>query len=162
MARERPNPAPWVLAGTRIYVGIVWLIYGTAKLNPSWATQGGEFEKTVRETIAHTSGPYHDFVTGVVLPNIIVFAHLIAWGETLCGIALTLGLLSRIGGVGGMFLAFNYWMAGGQYASKWGLTSVEAALFVLSFLTVALPTSNVASLDNLLARRFPVLRSLLV
>ena len=135
----------------RIYAGVVWLLYGTSKL-PEWLFSGAVLVKTTRDMIKATGGPYHDFVVSVVLPHWHVFATLIAVGETLCGISLLLGLFGKLGGVGGMFLTLNYWMTGGQYSSYWGIISLEAVIFVLSLLTVLLPTEEYLSLDKILAR----------
>jgi hypothetical protein len=57
-----------------------------------------------------------------------------------------------------MFLTLNYWMTGGQYSSYWGLISLEAVIFVLSLLTVLLPTEEYLSVDRVLAP-FPLFRS---
>src|ERR1700722_2889863 len=104
-----------ILAGLRMYLGLFWLIYGTSKLNTFWLTANGQFRDTVQDMYAHTSGPYHAFVQTIVLPNVLLFSYLIAIGETLCGIALLLGLFTRAGAIGGMFLTLNYWLADGQY-----------------------------------------------
>jgi uncharacterized membrane protein YphA (DoxX/SURF4 family) len=141
-----------ICAGMRIYAGVVWLLYGTSKL-PGWLFSGTVLVKTTRDMIKTTAGPYHDFVVSVVIPHGHVFAALISIGESLCGISLLLGLLGKLGGLGGMFLTLNYWMTGGQYSSYWGLISLEAVIFVLSLLTVLLPTEERLSLDKVLFRR---------
>jgi len=142
----------------RIYAGVLWLLYGTSKL-PDWLFSGTYLVKVTRDMIKSTGGPYHDFVVNVVLPHGQVFAALIAMGETLCGISLLLGLFGKLGGFGGMFLTLNYWLTGGEYSSYWGLISLEAVVFVLSLLTVLLPTEEYLSADKVLART-PLLKPL--
>lgn len=145
-----------VCTGLRIYAGVLWLLYGTSKL-PDWLFSGTVLVRTTRDMIKSTGGPYHDFVVNVVLPHGHVFATLIATGETLCGVSLLFGLFGKLGGYGGMFLTFNYWLTGGEYSSYWGLISLEAVVFVLSLLTVLLPTEEYLSADKALART-PLLR----
>lgn len=96
---------------------------------------------------------YHAFVVNVVLPHTLVFACLIAFGETLCGISLVLGLFTEVAAIGGMFLTLNYWLTGAQYSSKWGLISLEAVVFFLSLFVLLLPTKGVWSLDSLIGRK---------
>lgn len=48
-------------------------------------------------------------------------------------------------------------MTGGQYASYWGLISLEAVIFVLCLLTVLLPTEEYLSIDKVFARQ-PILK----
>lgn len=139
-----------ICTGLRIYAGVLWLLYGTSKL-PGWLYNSAELAKTTRDMIKTTGGPYHEFVVSVVLTHPQVFADLITLGETLCGISLLLGLFGKLGGFGGMFLTFNYWMTGGQYVSYWGIISLEAVIFVLSLLTVLLPTEEYLSVDKVLA-----------
>lgn len=141
------------LAALRIYLGVFWSIYGTSKLNSFWLTTNGQFSDTVKEMIAHTSGPYHAFVANAVLPHTLLFSYLIAFGETLCGVSLVLGLFTRAGAIGGMFLTLNYWLTGAQYSSKWGLISLEAVIFFLSLFILLLPTNSVWSLDSLTGKR---------
>jgi uncharacterized membrane protein YphA (DoxX/SURF4 family) len=142
----------------RSYAGVLWLLYGTSKL-PSWLFSGTELVKTTRDMIKTTGGPYHDFVVSVVLPHGQVFSILISLGETLCGVSLFFGIFGKVGGLGGMFLTLNYWMTGGQYSSYWGLISLEAVIFVLSLLTVLLPTEEYLSIDRALAP-LPLFRSI--
>ncbi len=142
-----------LFAALRIYLGLFWLIYGTSKLDSFWLRANGQFRETIADMATHTSGPYHDFVQAIVLPHALLFAYLIAVGETLCGISLTLGLLTRIGAAGGMFLSLNYWLAGGQYShGRWSVISLEAIIFFISLLVLVLPTNSVWSLDALVKR----------
>ena len=85
-------------------------------------------------------------------PNQGVFAWLIAYGETLVGVALILGLFTKAGAIGGMFLSLNYFLARGQYKSRLGLESLELMLFVFSLLLLVLPAARTLSLDSLLHR----------
>jgi uncharacterized membrane protein YphA (DoxX/SURF4 family) len=143
-----------VLAALRIFTGLAWLSHGYGKLtNPHWAAPGGGFESILKDMISGTSGVYHDFIIGSVLTHAALFAGLVAWGETLVGVSLVLGLFTRLGGAVGVFLALNYWIAKGDFVnwnSVGGLDLVHAAL---SAVNVLAPTGLVAGLDGIIASR---------
>ena len=101
----------WWLAAARIYVGAVWLTYGTSKFEPNWART--EFLSAIKDCIAGTSGPIHELLVNIVVPNQALFAQAIAVGETLVGISLILGFFTKAGALGGMFLSLNYYFATG-------------------------------------------------
>lgn len=145
--------ASW-LAVLRIYTGIFWLLHGIPKLlNPKFAGPGGMMADMVRGNAAQTNGPYHDFLVHVVLPNAPLFAHLVAWGETLVGVSLLLGLFSRLGGLVGVFLPLNYWLMKGDFVHLTSLGGLDWAAMALSFTHLALPTGLVLGLDAYIARR---------
>jgi uncharacterized membrane protein YphA (DoxX/SURF4 family) len=139
--------ATWLVV-IRIYTGIFWLTHGVPKLlNPGFAGGMGDM---VREASAATSGPYHDFIVHVVLPNATLFAHLVAWGETLTGVSLLLGLFTQVGGSVGVFLALNYFLMKGSYAHVTSLGGLDAAAMALSFVNVVLPTGLMCGFDSML------------
>lgn len=62
---------------------------------------------------------YKQFLEGTVLTHPEIFAQLTAWGETVVGLGLTLGLLTGVSSLVGLFLVTNYglatqWMSPGQ------------------------------------------------
>lgn len=145
--------AAW-LGIIRIYTGIFWLIHGVQKLvNPQFAGNNGMMVHIIGEAGQNASAPYHAFLTTVVLPNANAFAHLVAWGETLTGVSLLLGLLARVGGLGGMFLTLNYMLMKGSFATIDGYAGLDAAAFALSFLSLVLPTGMRFGLDGLIFGR---------
>ena len=64
-----------------------------------------EYSESVR------MGWYSDFLAGFVVPNAGVFAHLTAFGETVIGLGLTLGLATRLSSVVGLVVMANYFLA---------------------------------------------------
>lgn len=54
---------------------------------------------------------YRSFLYHVAIPNGRLFASLVAWGEFLLGISLTIGLWSRWASFAGFFLAGNFFLA---------------------------------------------------
>ena len=62
---------------------------------------------------------YKHFLENTVLTHPELFAQLTAWGETVVGLGLTLGLLTGVSSLVGLFLVTNYglatqWMSPGQ------------------------------------------------
>jgi uncharacterized membrane protein YphA (DoxX/SURF4 family) len=62
---------------------------------------------------------YKHFLENTVLTHSDTFAHLTAWGETVVGLGLTLGLLTGLASFIGLILVTNYglatqWMSPGQ------------------------------------------------
>lgn len=143
-----------VLAALRIFTGLVWLSHGIGKLtNPQWAGPGGTFESIVKDMINGSAGAYHDFVVNSVLPNASVYATLVAYGETLAGISLLLGLLTRLGGAAGVFLTLNYWAAKGDFTHWTSIGGLDLCTAALSAVNLLLPTGLVAGIDGVIAGR---------
>jgi uncharacterized membrane protein YphA (DoxX/SURF4 family) len=140
------------LSGLRIYTGIAWLIHGIGKLtSPDWAIPGGECEKILQGMSGETVGAYHDFVFGVVIPHVTLFATMVEWGETLTGAALLLGLFARLGGAGGAFLALNYWAAKQPFTHIDAYAGLDLAMVALSIVNLVVPTGLVMGLDGVIA-----------
>lgn len=151
-----PNAARYgaVLAVIRILTGIVWLIHGWGKISsPQWAAPNGNCARFLSDMLNGTSGPYHDFITGFVLPHITVFATLVAWGETLTGVALVVGLMTRLAGAIGPFLLLNYWLAHAGYADLQGYSGLEPTTALLTAINLVLPTGRVFGIDGMIAAR---------
>jgi len=106
-----------------------------------------------RQMAENPIGWYRDFVTGTVLPNAELFAALTAWGEALCGVALTVGLGSGLGALGALFLSINYALA------TWHMSAASQGfhyLLILVSLVLLLARSGRAwGLDAWIAWRWP-------
>lgn len=143
-----------VLAVFRIFVGMFWFLHGYGKLTSGqWGGPNGMFVGIAQDMAKNTSGAYHDFVAGFVVPHAPLFALLVCWGETLTGVALILGLFTRLGGAGGVFLALNYWLSKESWAHLDGFSSLDVAAMGLSAVHLALPTGLVFGVDGWLAAR---------
>jgi uncharacterized membrane protein YphA (DoxX/SURF4 family) len=96
---------------------------------------------------------YKNFLEGVVLPNSNLFAHLTAWGETVTGIGLTLGLLTGVASVVGLLLVINYGLA-----TQWMSPGQQGFHIVLFFLMLAFFFARAGrtwGIDGWLAQRRP-------
>ena len=162
------HPAEW-LAVLRIVVGLYFVKSLVTKM--SFVLLGGilpvpavsERWLTVMPKIVAKQASenpllfYKQFLEGTVLPSSSVFAHLTAWGETVTGLGLTLGLLTGLASLVGLLLVINYglatqWMSPGQQGFHLVLFSLMLAFFFAR-------AGRNWGLDGWLARRKP--RSLL-
>jgi uncharacterized membrane protein YphA (DoxX/SURF4 family) len=96
---------------------------------------------------------YKQFLEGTVIPNSPIFAQLTAWGETVTGIGLTLGLLTGLASLVGLVLVTNYGLA-----TQWMSPGQQGFHLVLFFLMLAFFFARAGrtwGLDAWLARRKP-------
>ena len=75
---------------------------------------------------------YKEFLEGTVLTQTDLFAHLTAWGETVTGLGLTLGLLTGLASIVGFILVVNYGLA-----TQWMSPGQQGFHLVLFFLMIA-------------------------
>ena len=97
--------------------------------------------------------PYKQFIEGTVLTHPELFAQLTAWGETVVGIGLTLGLLTGVSSLVGLFLVTNYGLAT-QWMSP-GQQGFHLILFVLMLSFFLARAGRTWGLDARIARRHP-------
>jgi uncharacterized membrane protein YphA (DoxX/SURF4 family) len=96
---------------------------------------------------------YKQFLEGTVLQQSSTFAQLTAWGETVTGLGLTLGLCTGIASVVGLVLVINYGLA-----TQWMSPGQQGFHLVLFFLMLAFffgRAGRTWGLDGWLARRWP-------
>jgi thiosulfate dehydrogenase (quinone) large subunit len=135
MSQPRPDvsinhPAKW-LAVLRIAVGLYFVKSLVTKM--SLILAGGilpvpvvsdRWMSVMPKIVAKQASEnpllfYKHFLEGTVLTHSDTFAHLTAWGETVVGLGLTLGLLTGVASLIGLVLVTNYglatqWMSPGQ------------------------------------------------
>lgn len=114
-------PATWLFA--RLVVGSEWLRAGWEKIGDGgWTASpaGAAVEGFLQAAIAKsTAGPhpevphwYHSLAERVFLPNAELLAHLVAYGEFLVGLALVLGVLTRVAALFGVTMNLAFLWAG--------------------------------------------------
>jgi thiosulfate dehydrogenase [quinone] large subunit len=143
------------LALVRILTGLIWLIHGVPKFlhSEAFMPPNGVIVIYVQQGIGKSTGPYHDFLVGVVQPNINIFAELVRLGEVCVGISLVLGLFTRFGGLIGILLPLDYMAARGALNTFTDWSSLDSCMALLSAISFVLPTGRVAGVDALFARR---------
>jgi uncharacterized membrane protein YphA (DoxX/SURF4 family) len=156
------HPAEW-LAVLRIVVGLYFVKSLVTKM--SFVLLGGilpvpavsERWVTVMPKIVAKQASenpllfYKQFLEGTVLPHSSTFAHLTAWGETVTGLGLTLGLITGLASLVGLLLVINYGLA-----TQWMSPGQQGFHLVLFFLMLAFFFARAGrtwGLDGWLARR---------
>jgi len=130
------------LAGLRIAVGLLFLIFAQYKVFGTRFTLGGGFQHWINRFLTDGAYPFMvPVLRGFVLPYGTAIAFLVAYGELAIGLALTLGILVRPASVAGLvymlllLFASNYpgpgapfWAYFGAALSHLGLAFCFAAL----------------------------------
>jgi thiosulfate dehydrogenase [quinone] large subunit len=100
----------------RVWLGIMWMQAGVAKLwgaeNPGFLHNNGA---GVAGFAAHGTPAYSwwgSFLHGFVVPNAGWIGILVAVAEFAIGVALVLGLFTRVAALGSLALLFTYVMSG--------------------------------------------------
>ncbi len=89
----------------------------------------------------------------MVLPHARIFACLVSWGEVLLGIALVLGLCTRLAAAAALLLTVNYMFAKGNW--PWYPSSNDAAFAAISLALLIGAAGRTLGLDIFLAERWP-------
>lgn len=158
------HPAEW-LAVLRIVVGLYFVKSLVTKMSvvmaggvvpvPAVSARWMEVMPKIvaRQASENPLAFYKHFLENTVLPNSSMFAQLTAWGETVVGIGLTLGLLTGLASLVGMFLVVNYGLA-----TQWMSPGQQGFHLVLLFLMLAFffaRAGRIWGVDAWLARRKP-------
>jgi uncharacterized membrane protein YphA (DoxX/SURF4 family) len=158
------SPARW-LALLRIVVGLYFVKSLVTKM--SVLTVGGILPVPVvserwltvmpkivaRQASENPIAFYKQFLEQTVLPNSNLFAQLTAWGETVTGLGLTLGLLTGLASLTGLVLVLNYGLA-----TQWMSPGQQGFHLVLIFLMLAFffaRAGRIWGMDGWIARRKP-------
>ncbi len=141
----------WLWLVVRVYVGWEWLHAGWEKVgNPAWTGEhaGAAISGFVQGALSKVNGPHPDvqgwyatFLQDWVLPHASGWAHAVAYGEVLVGVALIVGIFTGIAAFFGLFMNLNYLLA--------GTVSTNPILFTLSiFLVLAWRVAGYIGLDR--------------
>jgi thiosulfate dehydrogenase [quinone] large subunit len=88
------------------------------------------------------------YLENFALPLVMPIAWIVTIGELIIGVALLLGVTSRINAVFGLFMLLNF-AAGGYY------NETIPPLVTISILLIVLPTGHWLGLDRTLNRKYP-------
>ena len=113
---ERSKVMAFVWTAMRVWLGVMWLQAGIAKLwgaeNPAFLHNNGA---GVQGFASHGVAAYSwwgSFLHSFVVPNAGWIAILVAVSEFAIGVALALGLFTRLAALGSLLLLFTYVMSG--------------------------------------------------
>ena len=157
------NGMVWV----RVLVGAVWLNGAIEKLlNPEFPQQ---FATSLEAGGFVSQAPpfFQDFMRGVVVPNVELFAQLMRAGELALGIALILGLLTNLAAVGSVLLSTTIMLSQGGVRLGMGLgapelLTINVLVALISVVILLSPAAKALSVDAILARRSPGLSPFLM
>lgn len=149
------NMAAWPLLLLRVYAGVLFVIHGWSKIN-----REDGFADGMTQFLESNADKAYDFywplVEQFVLPNAEAFAALVGWGELAMGIALVLGLLTRLAAIGGAFLMLNFWFVkGASFLSATNYDVVWLMIFIVLSFTSA---GQIGGLDRGLSFRWKIFR----
>ena len=136
------------LAGLRILAGVIWLANLSWKLPPDFGKNDPEgllysFQRAEQYAIA---GPLRDLMHDVVIPHFTLFGWLVFGIELAAGVFLTLGFMTRLGGLLGTTQAIVITALVVRAPDEWFWTYVM--LVVLNSLSLYAPTSARLSIDR--------------
>ena len=132
------------LAGLRIAVGILFLIFGEYKVFGTQFTIGGGFQYWINRFLDEGAYPFMvPVLKNFVLPHARLIAFLVAYGELAIGIALVLGILVRPASICGLIYMLSLLFSAnypGPDAAFWQYfgASLEHLVLALCFAAFAL------------------------
>lgn len=137
-----------VLAGLRLAVGALFLIFGEYKVFGTQFTLGGGFQYWIERFLKEGAYPFMvPVLRGFVLPHGTAIAFLVAYGELAIGLALVLGLLVRPASVCGLLymltllLSADYPGAGAAFWQYFG-AALDHMVLALCFAALALGNAD--------------------
>lgn len=131
------------LAGLRVAVGILFVIFGEYKVFGTRFTMGGGFQYWINRFLQDGAYPFMvPVLKNVVLPHATPLAFLVAYGELAIGIALVLGILVRPASICGVIYMFSLLLSSnypGPHAAFWQYfgASLEHLVLALCFASFA-------------------------
>ncbi|MEJ2296986.1 MAG: hypothetical protein P8X94_00480 [Woeseiaceae bacterium] len=146
----------WILVLLELAIGWHLLFEGVAKIaNPDWSAEG-----YLLDSGGWFAGLFHALANNAVLLDIVNVIN--SWGLAAIGLALVLGLFTRVALVAGIVLLALYFLSHPplidvEYAlpSEGNYLWVDKTLIELIAMSVLLvfPVSHIIGLDRLIARR---------
>jgi len=92
----------------RLYVGYWFIASGIRKISRGYLYGGVLLPQLERFAAGTPHAWYKAWLENIVIPHEHLFAILVALGETLAGVALLLGALTRFAAGGGIFMVGNF------------------------------------------------------
>ena len=145
-------PAAFVLAGIRLFTGVLWLANLSWKLPPSFGRDDPKgllynFRRAEQDAVF---GFLRSFMRDVVIPHFTAWGAVVFTVELAAGALLTLGLLTRLGGLIGTVQAVIITLLVVQAPNEWFWT--YAMLILLNAVCLLTVTDERLSLRPALQR----------
>lgn len=140
------------IAILRILIGFFFLMSGISKYSSGFLQKPilrGVLEKWAE---GNPNLWYKSFLLNTAIPNYEIFSYLVVYGETLVGLSLLLGLLTRISSVFGIFMNINFFL-GNQWISP-ANKNVNILFIVLQIIFIISAAGRSVGVDGILKKRF--------
>lgn len=126
----------WIWLILRLYLGYTWLVAGWGKVtSDAWTGEkaGTAVKGFMTGAIAlaeegDVAGWYAWFLETVVIPNVVPFSYMVAYGELLVGLGLIVGLLTGIAAFFGAIMNLSFLLA--------GTVSTNPVMFMIAILLI--------------------------
>jgi uncharacterized membrane protein YphA (DoxX/SURF4 family) len=132
------------LAGLRIAVGVLFLIFAEYKVVGPEFIHGGGFTGWINRFLSdHAAYPFMEpLLRSFVLPNHVAIAYLASYGELAIGLALVLGIWVRAASIGGIVYMLTLLSSSnypGAHAPLWEYfgAALDHLVFALCFVAFA-------------------------
>lgn len=143
----RPLPLPdWLLVLTRVVLGASFLFSDHGNATPD------ELAGFLAFARSHAFGWYASLLDAVVIPHAALVGNLIVVAEVAVGLALILGVATRLAAVTALWLLANYLCAKGRMPWYPGIDASDILLSLILFFTAA---GRIFGIDRFLHRQFP-------
>ena len=136
----------WLVVLARVQLGASFIFsdHGTAR--------PGELTGFLAYASQNAFGWYAAFLRAVVIPRSALFGTLVLVAELYAGIAMVLGVTTRLAAAVALFLLVNYLCAKGRMPWTPGIDASDIVLALVVMFTAA---GRVLGIDRSLHRRFP-------
>jgi hypothetical protein len=135
------------LTTVRVVLGLFWISQFTWKPPPAFGCPDQGFCLWLGKEIQYPLIPlYADMLRTIIQPNVIAFGWFTLLVETAIGVSLTLGLLTRLGGLVGMVWSLNLLI--GLLAVPGETWWYYVSLILLDFQFFAIGALHQVSLDR--------------
>ena len=138
----------WLFVLARIYLGISFLFSDHGNAQPN------ELAGFLKYALRNGYGWYQSLLNWVVVSHSSTFGTFVVIAEIYIGIALVLGLTTRLATLVALFLLINFMCAKG--ALPWG-PGIDQSDMILALIILLSDAGRTFGLDKLIARRFPKL-----
>lgn len=148
----RPLLRSWAPTLLRLAVGLFFLYEAVAKALQGYLGGGAKLTAFILKLEAQRApvAGYRDLVSNLVLPHAGAFSTLLSASETIVGLLLILGLLTRLAAIGGIFLNLNYLLTKGGASPA---AILDFVFLALELAILILAADQRLSLDSWLQRR---------
>jgi thiosulfate dehydrogenase [quinone] large subunit len=143
--------APWALLGARVFMGAFFLYEASNQLAKGWIGGDG-LRNMIASALRDNSipGPYRSFLENVVIEHDKLFTLLVIPGEIAVGLALVLGIVTRLSALVALSMNINFAIMNGVVTAG-GL--FDMLFVVLEVVLLAFAARQALSVDGMLARR---------